>query len=106
VALVLALAVTAAPTARAADQSILGNQLVVKNPSTPERRKIVAKAKEVGSPNTILGNPTAAAATLSTAAKGGARSTQPSPLPGGRSVLPGKPFWSGDAVKGFKYKDS
>ena len=33
-ALVLALAVIAAPPARATDQTILGSQLVVKNPST------------------------------------------------------------------------
>jgi hypothetical protein len=41
VALVLTVAVTAAPAARAADQTILGRQLVV-------------KASEVGSPDTIV----------------------------------------------------
>jgi hypothetical protein len=54
VALVLAVAVTAAPAARAAGQTILGNQLVVKDPSTPDRRQLVVKASEVGSPDTIV----------------------------------------------------
>jgi sugar lactone lactonase YvrE len=106
VALVLAVTVTAAPTARAADRTILGSQLVVKNPSTPERRKVVAKAKEVGSPDPIVGNPTTAGATLSVAVNGNTPSAQTFTLPGGTSALTGKPFWSGDAVRGFKYKDS
>src|SRR5262249_6560949 len=105
-ALVLALAMTAAPTARGADQTILGSQLVVKNPSTPEKRKVVAKAKEVGSPDTIVGNPAAGGATLSIAANGGTPSAQTFALPMGTSALTGRPFWTGDAVRGFKYKDA
>jgi len=105
VALVFALAMAAVPTARAADQTILGSQLVVTNPSTPEKRKVVAKAKEVGSPDTIVGNPAAGGANLSIAANGSTPSAQTFTLLGGTSALTGKPFWSGDAVRGFKYKD-
>ena len=106
VALVLAVAVTAPSAARAADQTILGNQLVVKNPSTPDKREVVVKAREAGSPDTIVGDPTVAGASLAITANGGTPSAQTFALPAGTSALTGKPFWSGDAVKGFKYKDS
>src|SRR5262245_66597153 len=106
VALVLALAMTAAPTARAADQTILGSQLMVKNPSTSEKRKVILKASEVGSPDTLVGNPVASGATLSIAANGGTPSAQTFALPMGTSALTGRPFWTGDAVRGFKYKDA
>jgi hypothetical protein len=36
----------------------------------------------------------------------GTPSMQTFPLPAGTSAPTGKPFWSGDVVKGFKYKDS
>src|SRR5262245_11678615 len=106
VALVLALAMTAAATARAADQTILGSQLVVKDPSTPEKRKVIFKAKEVGSPDTIVGNPAVSGATLSIAANGGTPSAQTFALPMGTSALTGRPFWSGDAMRGFRYNDA
>jgi hypothetical protein len=106
VALILAVAVTAAPAAHAADQTIHGRQLVVKNPSTPDRRQLVVKAKEIGSPDTIVGDPTAAGASLSITVDGGTPSMQTFALPAGTSALTGKPFWSGDTVKGFKYKDA
>jgi hypothetical protein len=99
------LCLLAAGMARAADQTILGNVLVVKNPSTPVKRKIVGKAKEAGSPNTIVGNPTVGGATLTVRADGGTSTTQTFTLPQGVSGMTGKPFWSGDALKGFKYKD-
>ena len=38
---------------------MLGKQLVVKNPSTPDKRKISVKAKEVASDDPIEGNPVA-----------------------------------------------
>jgi hypothetical protein len=92
--------------AGAADQTILGRDLVVKNPSTPDRRQLVVKAREVGSPDTIVGDPTVAGASLSITANGGTPSMQTFALPTGVSALSEKPFWSGDAVKGFKYKDA
>ena len=106
VVLVLALAMTAPRAASAADQTILGNQLVVKNPSTPDGRKVVVKAMEAGSPDTIVGNPTAPGATLSITVNGATPSAQTFSLPGGTSPVTGKPFWHGDAVRGFTYEDS
>ena len=92
VGLVLALAVTAAPPARAADQTILGSQLVVTNPSTPEKRKVVVKAKEVASPDTIVGAPTVAGASLLLVANGGTPSAQTFALPAGTSAAPCSPL--------------
>ena len=94
-----------ATIASAADQTILGSQLLVKNPGAAEKRKVVGKAKESASPNTIVGEPTAAGATLTVRADGTTPSEQTFALPQGTDAK-GKPFWTGDAVKGFKYKDS
>jgi len=102
VALVLGLGITVAP-ARAADQTILGAQLVVRNPdpTNPAKRKVMATAKEVASFNTIVGNPVAAGATFSIMANGGTPSAQIFVLPAGMSPSTAQPFWSGDAVSGF-----
>ena len=91
--------------AHAVDQTILGDTLQVKNPSTPAKRKVVAKAKEKASSNTIVGDPTVGGAALTVRANGGTPSSQTFNLPVGTSPTTGKPFWSGDSVKGFKYKD-
>ena len=100
------LLVFAGSLAYAADQTILGNSLTVKNPSTPDKRKITGKGKEKGSSNTIVGNPvTGTGGTLTIRANGGTPSVQAFLLPQGNDPNTGKPFWSGDAVKGFKYKD-
>jgi len=99
------LLVFAGGLAYAADQTILGNSITVKNPSTPDKRKVTGKAKEKGSTNTIVGDPTVIGATLTISASGGTPSTQTIPLPQGTSITTGKPFWSGTALKGFKYKD-
>jgi hypothetical protein len=104
-ALSTTLALTAAITAYAADQTILGSQLLVKNPSTAAKRKVVGKGKEVGSPNTIAGNPTVSGGVLVVTANGGTPSAQTYLLPQAVSGITGKSFWSGDAIKGFKYKD-
>ena len=102
VALALALIAT---RALAADQTILGNQFLLKNPSTDDKRSFVGKAKELASANTIVGDPTVDGATLTVRADGGTPSAQTFSLPQGTAAN-GKPFWSGDATKGFKYKDS
>ena len=104
------LLVFAAGLAYAADQTILGSSLTVKNPSTPDKRKVTGKGKEKGSPNTIVGNPTTLGGTLTVSVGTGLinssfTSAQTFPLPQGTSGITGKQFWSGDAVKGFKYKD-
>ena len=89
----------------AADQTILGDTLQVKNPSSLDKRKVVAKAKEKASSNTLVGNPTVGGATLTVRANGVAPTSQTFNLPQGLSPSTGKLFWSGDPVKGFKYKD-
>lgn len=90
---------------RAADQTVLGNVLVVKNRGTAVKRTIVAQAKEKKSPNTIVGAPTTGGATLTIAVNGATPSSQTFELPAGIGASGGKPFWSGDATRGFKYKD-
>lgn len=99
------LLVLGAGLAYAADQTILGNTFLVKNPSTPDKRKVIGKAKELGSPNTIVGNPTVTGGSLVVTANGASPTQQTIALPQGISGITGKAFWSGDAVKGFKYKD-
>jgi acetyl esterase/lipase len=90
---------------RAADQAVLGRSFVVKDPSTPERRKVTAKAKEPATDATLVGNPVANGASVTITADGANPSTQTFALPAGTSPARGKPFWSGDATKGYTYSD-
>lgn len=90
----------------AADQTIRGKQLLVKNPSTPEKRKIVLNAQEEASPNTLVGDPVGRGAVLSINLYAGSAAAQVFHLPSGTSTQNGKPFWKGDATKGFTYKDA
>jgi acetyl esterase/lipase len=99
-------AVLSVSLAQAADQTVLGKTFVVKNPSTPGKRKVIVKAKELGSDNTLVGNPLAGGATITVTANGASPSQQTYGLPAGTSASNAKPFWSGDAVKGFKYRDA
>jgi hypothetical protein len=101
-AMLLALA---AGSALAADQTILGKSLTVKNPATPDRRKVSVQAKEVGSPNAIVGNPTTTGGTLTIGVNGANPSMQTFLLPQGVSIQ-GKPFWKAVGANGYKYKDS
>src|SRR5262245_14415269 len=100
------LAGVTATSAHAADQTILGNTLQLRNPSTPDRRTIVGKANEKASVNTIVGDPTVSGATITVRANGGTPSEQTFTLPQRTSPSFGKNFWTGDSVKGFKYKDA
>src|SRR5262245_2792898 len=99
-----------AGVARAADQTILGRTLVVKNPTGPNvKRKIVGSAKEMASPETLVGNPTSAGpdggATVQLSVEGGSASTQSFALAQGADGA-GRPFWTGSAANGFLYKDT
>lgn len=93
-------------TSRAADQTVLGSKFSVQNTSTPEKRKVSFQAKEKETDNTIVGNPVANGATLNIHLTGGSVDGQTYNLPSGLSPITGKPFWTGDAIKGFKYKDA
>lgn len=102
---IASLAMMAAGAAYAADQTILGSSLVVKNPGAVDKRKIVGQGKEKNSPNTLVGNPVVTGGTVTITANGGTPTAQTFLLPQGVSPITGKQFWSGDSVKGFKYKD-
>jgi predicted esterase len=92
--------------AHAADQTVLGSQLVIKDPSTGAKRKILVKAKETASDDTLVGDPVTSGATVTITADGGTPTSETYGLPTGASPSTLRPFWSGDAVKGFKYKDA
>jgi len=92
------------------DQTILGRSITVKNkPGDSAKRRVRGSAREKSSSNTLIGDPTlgggAGGAVLTILANGGTPSLQTFVLNQGTSST-GKPFWSGDAVKGFKYSDA
>jgi hypothetical protein len=96
--------------AYAADQTILGKSFSVKaKAGDPSKTKVDGSASEKDSPHTLVGDPTAAGsaggAILSIFVNGGTPADQSFVLAQGTNSK-GKPFWSGDAVKGFKYSDS
>jgi acetyl esterase/lipase len=104
--LLVALFVFPSSVAYAADQTVRGAALVVKNPNTAARRKVIVKAREAASDDTLVGNPVTDGATVTIAVNGAAPSEETYPLPAGTSATNLKPFWSGDAVTGFKYHDA
>jgi hypothetical protein len=110
--LVLAALILSAVSARGEDHPVLGQQLMVRNPGTPERRKIVVKARESPSDDFLTsGDPRVDGATLTITLDGSLLSSQTFVLPGGTSAITAKPFWSGDLVAGasadgkLQYKD-
>ena len=99
----------AASLAWAADQTILGKSLTVKQkPGDTASRKITGTGNEKGSPNTLIGNPTlsgsAGGAILDVFANGANSTSQRFTLPSGTSST-GKMFWVQSGT-GFKYKDA
>ena len=105
VLLVASLLVVCPLLARAADQTVLGKQLLVKDPSTADKRKVIVKAQEEATDNTLVGDPTVSGGSISVALYGGTTTSQLFALPQGTN-LKGKPFWSGSAAKGYKYSDA
>ena len=94
-----------AVSARGSEQTILGKSIAVKStPGDATRRQVKGSAKEKQSPNTLIGDPTVAGAVLTIDANGGTPSVQTFVLNQGTSTA-GEPFWSGDAVRGFTYRD-
>jgi hypothetical protein len=98
----------AASLAFAAEQTILGKSMLVKDPGSATKRKVSASGNEKASPNTIVGNPTlagsAGGAILQVFAFGATSSNQVFLLHSGTSST-GKPFWSALGTVGFKYRD-
>src|SRR5215468_8990611 len=101
----LSLTMLLARSAHGGDQTVLGSLFQLKDWGTTEKRKLVVKAKEVASDNSIVGDPVVEGATLLVVAHGGRPSSDTFVLPSGTSALTGGPFWSGNLEKGFKYKD-
>jgi predicted esterase len=91
--------------ADAADQTVLGRSLVVKDPSSATKRKITVKAKETGSDDSLVGDPVANGATVTITLDGMTPGVETYGLPAGTSPTTHKPFWSGDPLRGLKYGD-
>jgi lysophospholipase L1-like esterase len=96
-------------TAGAADQTILGRTLVVKDPTgANERRVVIGVGKETATPNVLTGNPAvdgpSGGATLQVSVEGTTPSLQVFSLPQGIDGM-GRPFWTASAA-GYRYKDS
>jgi len=99
----------AASLAFAAEQTILGKSLTVKQkPGDATSRKIGGVALEKNSPNTLVGDPTlsgsAGGAILQVFANGAMSTAQTFTLQQGFGST-GKQFWSASGSTGFKYKD-
>jgi len=91
--------------ARAADQTVRGATLIVKDRGTPDKRKITVKARETASDNTLVGDPIADGASVTIAVEGATPGTETYPMPTGTSAITGNTFWTGNAADGFKYSD-
>jgi hypothetical protein len=107
---VLTAVVGCAGLALAADQSILGKALSVKDPKPgvdATKRKVIASAKEESSPNTIVGDPTllspAGGGVLEVSVTGAVDLSQTFVLPQGTSSS-GQAFWAATST-GFTYQD-
>jgi predicted esterase len=103
--LVIVMLTLPALIADAADQTVLGTALIVKNPSTPAKRKIVVKAKETGSADTLVGDPVTNGAAVTITANGATPTAETYALPAGVSPATFKLFWTGDSINGFRYSD-
>lgn len=81
------------------DQTILGGQILVKDPKpgVPEKRSLVVAGKESNSSDTVVGDPTTGGATLRIDVTGTATATQTFTLPAAG--------WKATKT-GFKYADS
>jgi len=91
--------------ADAADQKVRGNTLVVRDSGSDAQRRITVKAREAASDDTLVGDPTTGGASVTITVTGATPSSQTFTLPAGVSSTKQKPFWTGNAVKGFKYAD-
>ena len=96
----LALLSLSAGSAQADSQTILGQKFFLRSPSAdPNQRQVSGKAKEgPGSPNTVVGNPATAGASLRVIANGGTDSDQTFTLPASG--------WSPISTLGYRYSSS
>ncbi len=92
-------------TSHAADQRVLGTNFAVKDPGVATKRKITVAATEKATDDTLVGDPVANGASVTIIANGTTSTSQTFSLPTGTSPGTGKPYWVGDVIKGYKYKD-
>jgi endonuclease/exonuclease/phosphatase family metal-dependent hydrolase len=104
--IVLAVIMSGERSAPAADQTVLGRQIVVRDPRSddPSRRTVIAVAKETGSNATLVGDPTVGGARLELIANGTASSAQVFPLAQG-TAAGGDAFWSATGPSSYRYRD-
>src|ERR1051325_3888112 len=86
------------PHAHAADQTVLGRTLTVRDPSTPYKRRIAVRAKEPNTDDTLVGNPVAAGASVTITVNGATSSSGTYQMPAGTSPRTSRPFWTGDTA--------
>src|SRR5438093_21529 len=98
--LVLTIALLLTGRLHAADQTVLGAKLLVKDPTAdPARRRVLVSGKEPpGSENTIVGNPIADGAMLRVVTSGGTDSDQTFSLPSAG--------WRARGTFGFQYSNT
>src|SRR5262245_395900 len=103
------LAASHAPSAVAADQTVLGKSFSVKDPDPgvdPSKRSLTAFGTEPTSDNTVVGDPVSNGATIEIVANGGTPSDQIFALPPGVFVKGGAGWKTvGNPVSGYAYKD-
>lgn len=90
--------------AAAAEQTVRGSALIVRDPGAPAQRQIVVKAKERDSGDTLVGDPVVGGATVTIRVDGATPSEATYALPAGTGT-DGKAHWSGDPARGFRYAD-
>ena len=91
--------------AHAADQTILGKQIQIKDAKPgvdPTKRKIIGQGKETASANTIVGDPTVGGASLFFFTAGATSGNQAFVLPTGIDPASGKPFWGAVRIDGLQ----
>ena len=75
------LLLVALPAAHAADQTVRGTSLVVRDGGTPAKRKIVVKARETATDDILVGDPTVSGAEVTITVDGASSSNQVFLLP-------------------------
>jgi hypothetical protein len=88
---------TTTTTLPPSSQTVRGKRFVLRDAGTPDQRKVVGRAKELGSDNVLVGNPVANGAALQVVANGASSSSQIFSLP--------KEGWRGSAARGFRYSN-
>jgi hypothetical protein len=101
----LAVGVTGSRRAVAAEQTVLGSVLLLRDPGTATGRTVTAAAIERSSSNTVVGDPLTGGGVLEVLANGGTSSAQTFVLPQGTNAA-GRSYWSALGTRGYQYRDA